>query len=305
MSLIRFRPLRFLKIALALALAAALVHWLMSASQDVPPPLGSPVARPISTAAPSVQAPATTDSAPAKGASAPHVSEMVTHWFRAFAAIDPYPSVIALRELRQEGSFGAAVSITTVCVEANLALTSPLYALDKAVNDPNYQQRLQARHLLQARCTSFDGEQILILTEPLPNDPSGVRLREAKGRFTTTLTTRHQIRQSLEELAAQGRLYDALNSLGLEAKWRGESWRSNEEVFSHAIEIARFRTSSQPDMEAGDIRLALRCLKSGRCGGYESMPEHFTDAMKQQTLSLAKDIEQAIRAGDVAALMGS
>jgi hypothetical protein len=229
-------------------------------------------------------------------------------WHEIYTSADPYPAVMALRQARQAGSFGASRRLALACLKANLLLEWPEdWLAARAANDANYGQRLQARDRLRARCSRFTtGPEMFEFTKPLPGDAHGEKfMAAAQALRNWSRLSAAQFREALGEVAAQGHPDDSVTWLLARAAWRGQSWRDSRNAFGEAVSIAQLRLRSSPGLENDDIRLLLRCYEHGVCdGGHEGGLQRFNPETRQKILLLAADIEQGLRAGDVDALIG-
>ena len=232
------------------------------------------------------------------------VSNLASNWHSGFAKSEPYPLIVSLRDARVKGSYAASRLLAKPCTALNFMVRDPI---GEGRQVPNNQERLQAKSRLSSYCSQIPATIQMSLDAPLADDLEGFKYRAAQKILDAFMVKpKDEVRTALEELARQGGLADARDILQLNAKFQGRSWRGSREVFSAAFEIAELRASSSgPEMVGSDIRLQLRCWKTGRCvNAYEAFPDDFSDEMKQETLSLAAAMENALRNGDVSAFLG-
>lgn len=232
------------------------------------------------------------------------VSNLESNWHSGFAKSEPYPLIVSLRDARVKGSYAASRLLAKPCTALNFMVRDPI---GEGRQVPNNQERLQAKSRLSSYCSQIPATIQMSLDAPLADDLEGIKYRAAQKILDAFMVKpKDEVRTALEELARQGGLADARDILQLNAKFQGRSWRGSREVFSAAFEIAELRASSSgPEMVGSDIRLQLRCWKTGRCvNAYEAFPDDFSDEMKQETLSLAAAMENALRNGDVSAFLG-
>lgn len=222
-------------------------------------------------------------------------------WFRGFTSDQPYAAILALRAARQTGSYAASRELLLPCAALNAFQHGGSDPLASASRDASYPRRVQAKNRLTAYCSQIPGAVLVTLGDPMADDVDGSKFLAARKTLGSFMVkSKAENRAAFEELARQGFLQAEPGLLTFNAMWKGQSWRDSREIFSAAYEIAAFRASSTPDMAASDIRLQLRCFTSARCENtYESLPGGFSEDMKRKTLSLAAEMEQALRKGDV------
>ncbi len=227
-------------------------------------------------------------------------------WTALYTSRDPYPAVIALREAKQKGTFGASLQFHMACMEATLVISRPTtaYSLDPTVPDVQVQARLQAKQEIEVRCSRWTGVDILALSQPLPGDAAGERYGRALNtiRGASAFDDSKRFRDALKEAADQGHLAEATSSVLSNVKtWRGESWKGRAREFDAARSIAEFLATSNSAAAGTDLRMLTACYRESSCQAdkVSNSLSHFPAEQRPVIEALARDMAQTMRAGDV------
>jgi hypothetical protein len=287
--------------ATLLAFAGGVFYWqLANQSEPVPPAIEG--SAPIRKGLPPERAvvlPQPTTGIEVASRVVHHAPVAEDQWSRVLASDDPYPAMMQLRAARQPGSFAKAHEIRNACLEASLALrsqgTPPLEP-----NQPNYSARLRAKEVLSKRCSRFD-EKSTVDTGPLADDVNGLNYMEATAahRSSSILLDSAQFKTTVQELARQGRLDQAIDWLPLAKKWNGESWADAPEALGTALMLAKLKATSEPGMAERDIRLYLKCYRGGLCAkDYDDFLINVPENQRQRVLKTADEMAAIFRTND-------
>ncbi|MDI4634439.1 hypothetical protein J7U46_15375 [Pelomonas sp. V22] len=291
-------------------IAAGLLAYAISSRQTAPEPRPAAASTPMATIRPlpeqaALPAAGSTSRGLASEAALP--GSFAERWAGGFTSDDPYPIIMALRNRRGPGSFGAARDIILACLPGMLASEHDGQLMQAATRQTNYAARLQARQTFVSRChrvTHVSGDHL----ERLEDDEHGRRFIDAVVSLQHRSTeTREAWEAALREIAGQGQLVSAAPRLKSLTNWKGESWQGAEDRadFSAAVELAALRASATPGTERSDLRLIERCYRWGDCeyrydAALDTLPAPRRDRVRQ----LAAEMEAAFRSNDLRPFLG-
>lgn len=227
---------------------------------------------------------------------------------------DTYAFVTALRKSKERGALAVVADIQDACRAGMGALMryreqehrDAIGArLAQTVGSAEKGEALQARYaqLIEARCrdTASDSS----LEEPIAGDEEGAKVR-------LTLHNAHDPKSQFKviyAMAEQGLLAAAHKTLWPWPFFEEKRYGFDEErtMLIAAIEVAAYRTSSDPSRRDSDLRLMALCIEDGMCDGkFESYwfarwPEG--SEKRAQAMALADRVTRAFLRNDIRAFL--
>lgn len=224
--------------------------------------------------------------------------------FRALAAENLYAAAEDLYRRGGPGSFAVARMIALECGTGmgamHMAQTPGADPLQNEQDSTLLSKRLRAKDQIAIRCGQVLYGQFL---EPRAEDKDGVAFAKAIDSYMQIGNGTDSLRKSLEELARNQQLFQAIGLFSMAGRWEGEPWTGDRNVFNTALQLAALRASSTPEMAGQDIRTMVSCYRHGMCDGDYSVAAvtkaKLGDEQLAQIERLARPMEAALRRGDV------
>lgn len=294
---------------LGVTLLGVLVFRLFADTEESAPPVQSNVSVPPAVVElPAQSSPSSTiETEPnAQYSKAAPANPIKSDWFKGYSSSDAYREVVALRESRQPGAFGAGVRLLRPCAGLNAMRSPASDPLLKSTSSTNHQMRLKAKDRLTVYCSQISGEALAAFAEPPEGDKFAAKYVEAINVLDLSMIkSKSENLAAVDELARQGLIFAAKNYILSNLKIGGQAQNYSREESSAAFDIAEMRVSSIAGMEAKDVRLQFRCFTGGPCDdSYDSLSSRFSESESKRILNLASEMERAFRRGDVSALVG-
>ena len=223
-------------------------------------------------------------------------------WYAAYTSADPYAAMVTLYELRQPGSFALSREIQIACVRFGVDLDSfGERGMLGSVNAPKYGTRQAALEMLKTRCSRFHDESIFAYARARGDDPDGLRYQDARSYIGDTNSYAHnaRLKEVTEEFVKQGQGAVLLETLRLAGAPILNSLDVSLEELDMALDVAKLKLTSHPDMAQKDIRLQYNCLRFGRCQyRYDELPARVSDGERARILRAAEQLEVSMRSSD-------